>query len=284
MAGRRNRVVISCVSFETVYVTNPIGYYQATRAHLIRCSGEPGSDEEADNNELFEKLCEHIRDNCPDIVEHNANVFDYSEMLRTVFSIIEYENRRPDPSDIYVNLSAGSAEYVAAATVASMMFPETVPFSMPRDDSTADSYVTFARLECGMPIVSTQGVGKPKPIGKYAVSIPERHLVDGLRILSEMEKKNHYPKGSEMIPLLKERGIWYRGELTEEGPEDDKRKRIDSVYYQRDFISIWADKGWVKKDKLKKRYVLTEEGRSVVDTFYVEEVGFKYVQGGGPGT
>jgi hypothetical protein len=281
MAGRRNRIVISCVTFETIKITEPIKYYQATRAHLIHYIKEPDTEKGKVYAEFFERVCELIEDDCPDIIEHKASVSDFSAMLKTVFAIIQCENNCPDPSDIYINISAGSSEYVAAATIASMMLPGTIPFSVPTKDYMVEENVRNIFFENKKPVGLTKTIWEPKPIPKYTISVPERHLVDGLKILLEMERRNHYPKGSEMIPILKSRGIWYRGETVEcQTADEDKVKRIDSVYYQRDFVSIWLDNGWIKKDKLKKRYVLTDEGRSVVETFYVENIDSNIVQKG----
>lgn len=282
MAGRRNRIVISCVTFETVKITEPILYYQATRVHLIHYIKEPNSEKGIIYTEFFDRVCELLVKDCPDIIEHTANVSDFSAMLKTVFSIIQYESSQQESSDIFINISAGSSEYVAAATIASMMLPGTIPFSVPTDKYTVDENVRDAFYINGKPVGLTKTIWDPKPIPKYTISVPEKHLVEGLKILFEMEKRNHYPKGSEVIASLKNRGIWYRGETTIDQVADESRiKRTDSVYYQRDFLSQWIDKGWVKKDKLKKRYVLTEGGRAVVGTFYVEEYDFKIIQKGG---
>jgi len=43
----------------------------------------------------------------------------------------------------------------------------------------------------------------------------------------------------------------------------------EAVYYWRDFVNRWLQKGWVEIDDLKKRYSVTGEGRIVLDTFYV---------------
>ena len=44
----------------------------------------------------------------------------------------------------------------------------------------------------------------------------------------------------------------------------------DSVYYHRDYVSKWISNGWVEKDDFYKRYVLTDEGRRIIETFYTD--------------
>ena len=42
------------------------------------------------------------------------------------------------------------------------------------------------------------------------------------------------------------------------------------MYYQRDFISKWLRNGWIVKDELLNRYVLTDSGRTAIGTFFTD--------------
>ena len=141
VSGKKERVVISCVTFETVKISDPVKFYDATRAHLIHYIRE-GLDPSrtAIYREFYDKVADTIRKSGRDveIIEHNEIVSDFTVMLRTILSIIDSEKRNGD-CDIYVNISAGSSEYAAAATIASMMSKGVIPFSVGTDSFTISS-------------------------------------------------------------------------------------------------------------------------------------------------
>jgi hypothetical protein len=273
-SGRRERIVISCVTFETVKITDPINFYDATKVHLIHYVKDPSSDNGKIYIEFCERVCEMILENATipvEIIRHMENVNDFTTMLRTVLCIIEEENQKDEPSDIFINISAGTSEYAAAAAIASMMMPGTIPFSV----STVDYQVKNVKetfYENDKPVGLTKSVRDPKCLPKYSVSIPDRNVVQGLRILDEMNKKKLSTKGPDVIRVLKESDLWRRdsGEITFDYRGMTKITRSDSVYYFRDFVDKWISNGWVYRDEFRKRYFLTDEGKIILDTFYCE--------------
>jgi len=271
-SGRRERIVISCVTFETVKITNPIKFYDATKVHLIHYVKDPLSENGKIYIEFCERVCEMMLESATaplEIVKHMENVNDFTTMLRTVLSIIEVENQKDEPSDIFINISAGTSEYAAAATIASMMMQGTIPFSV----STVEYQVKNVRetlYEDSKPVGLAKSVRDPKCLPKYSVSIPDRNVVLGLRILDEMNKKKLPTKGPDVIRVLKEWNLWRReeGEIMFDNQGRFKITRSDSVYYFRDFVDKWISNGWVYRDEFRKRYFLTDEGKTVLDTFY----------------
>lgn len=283
-SGRKNRVVISCVTFDTVKITEPIRFYQATHAHLI-----VNSEHRNGIGELCDEFCGRVRnivdEQSPaevDVVTHNENTSDFTAMLRTVLAIIQREKRENPKSDIYVNISAGTPEYTAAATIASMMSPGTIPFSV----DTKEEQISRERMreiyydEMKRPVGLAKTVHDPKIVPYYPMNIHEEHLVRGLRILHQ--RNTSRPKlpvtSGKMIYALEEKGIWLRGEMDIENPlghpenrkKDDRMKRSEAVYYQRDFVDKWLKNGWVRKNDLTKRYEVTDEGKRILETFYTD--------------
>lgn len=274
VSGRRERVVISCVTFETVKITDPIKFYDATKVHLIHYVKDPSSDNGKIYAEFCERVCEMIMENAAvpvEVIRHMENVNDFTIMLRTVLGIIEKENQKDEPSDIFINISAGTSEYAAAAAIASMMMPGTIPFSV----STVDYQVSSVRetfYENNKPVGLTKSVRNPKCLPKYSITIPDKNVVLGLRVLDEMNKNKLPTKGPDVIRVLKESGHWRRegGEITFDNQGRIRITRSDSVYYFRDFVDKWISNGWVYRDEFRKRYFLTDEGKNVLDTFYYE--------------
>ena len=109
-SGRKRRIMIACVTFETAKITEPIEFYEANRIHLIRYSKDP-DDKEIIYNLFYERVVELVGQMGRDIeiVEHNEVVFDFRTMLRTVLEIIQSENRKEEGCEIYVNVSAGTS-------------------------------------------------------------------------------------------------------------------------------------------------------------------------------
>ena len=269
--GRKERIVISCVTFETVKISDPVKYYDATRAHLIHYIRD-GLDESKSRiyREFYDRVCENIKGSGRDveIIEHNEIVSDFSVMLRTILSIIDSEQRAGE-CDIYVNISAGSSEYAAAATIASMMSKDVTPFSVGTKTFTISEEDEIKRTYYvdDMPVGLTSSTREPKVLPVYVIERPPEHLVRGLRVLQEEIRKKHSTSSAKMGPLLKEKGVWVRDGKVTEGRE----KQSYALNYHRDFMKKWLELGWVVKDELRKKDIITDKGMNVLNTFYLDD-------------
>ena len=111
-SGKKDRIVISCVTFDVAKVVSPIVHYEASRVHLIHYVKSDDIYQE-----FYDEVCARISEEIPrcEIVEHNAEVFDFAKMMNVVSRIMEDEIERAEiRPDIYVNVSAGTSEYSAA--------------------------------------------------------------------------------------------------------------------------------------------------------------------------
>jgi len=276
-SGRKNRVVISCVTFETAKITDPIAHYQATHVHLIWYAKDPYGESGKMYKEFFDRVRELITEQSPfevEIYEHNEKVYDFAVMLRTVLAAIQDEKKRSADSDIYVNVSAGTSEYAAAAAIASMM-TGAIPFSVGTKEWTIkDDDIRKLYYENGKPIGLTKKARDPYVMPCYSINIPEEHLVLSLRLLNERNKNKMPVSGSKIIAALKDKDLWLRGQMVF---DDDGRtrktdkSRSEAVYYQRDFVDKWLKYGWVRKNELNKRYEITGEGENILATFYTND-------------
>lgn len=270
--GKRDRVVISCVTFDTVRVTDPLSKYNPDRIHLIHyCRGGSG-----DNvyQEFYETVCDQIHE-LPNgkgisIVEHNENVTDYNSMFRTVHGIIEYENGL-GPTDIYVNISAGSTDYIAAASMASMMYDNTIPFTVRSKEYTVrgDMIRKCYYSSDGKPLGMTASVEEPRAVSKIRVQRPEKNNVLALRDVKELIEKDADTRASLMIYTLKTKGRWKR-KYSEEELSEKRCSRYDLTYFHRDFMDGWISDGWIEKDEYQNKYRVTDKGLQVLSVFYTE--------------
>lgn len=283
------RIIISCVTYDTVKITDPIEYYDATRAYLLRYSKEDGDYEKVFlrvKNILEERFdstlmtfntkegrCEDIiyeKENVSSdgggvedssgnvdvnkiikeltIVDVNEPVYDFQTMLRTVFSIMECERKDSESlkNPIYVNISAGTSEFSAAALIASMMFENVEVFSVPtdefmiKDDSLYhddnDNFVGLAK-----------SVETPRPIESFSISRPDKRLVLSLRVYHD----EGYPTSTKTIEALrnftctvndKKFNLWDWDETEQSEIRDTLEKSVtpnDKMKFQRQFIDKW---------------------------------------------
>jgi len=273
-SGRKNRVIISCVTFETAKITDPALFYQATHVHLIWYAKDPKSESGKIYREFYERVCEIIREQSPfevEVKEHIEKVYDFTDMLRTVLSIIQTERKESPQSDIYVNISAGTSEYAAAAAIASMMVPGTIPFSVGTEEWTVpEMTIRDIYYEGDKPVGLTKKAKEPYLMPYYPIDIPEEHLVRALRILEERNKNKLPVTNTKMIAALKCGGLWFRGQMViGDGERNANIGRSEAVYYQRDFIDKWIKNEWILKNDLTKKYEVTDAGKRILDTFYV---------------
>lgn len=263
--GRRERIMVACLTFETVKILEPIKFYQCTKVYLIHYVSETSHEKD-----IYTKFYEYAENSIKDfnsdieIIECIAKVNDFTLMMKSVHSILEKERTKSINSDIFVNISAGSSEYIAAASMASMMFVGIIPFSVPSEKYTIDAKEYFDK-ESGKPIGITKEVMNPKVVPKFVIESPDRNLVLGLKILEKCSK-NKMPKGTEIISELKKKNLWYRYKTT-----DKDSSHSDAVYYYRDYVSKWVKNGWVYQDKYNKKYALTETGKLILSMFFTED-------------
>lgn len=273
-SGRKKRIMVACVTFETSKVVEPALYYEINKAHIIHYVKDPDSESGKIYDSFRRRVCERLESESPrevEIVEHNERVSDFSVMLRTVLSIIQMENSGEEGCEIYVNISSGSPEYAAAATVASMMVPGTIPFSVNTKEYTVSTdRIRDVYFVDDQPVGMTKTTYPPRTMPIYAINIPEEHLVRGLRILGHRNEAKLSVTSGRMVEALKEAGLWYRDTESDDPDRKANQRQTEAVYYQRDFISKWLKNGWIVKDDLRNRYILTESGTTIIGTFYTD--------------
>ncbi|MDR3282351.1 MAG: DUF6293 family protein [Candidatus Methanoplasma sp.] len=279
-SGRKEKVMIACVTFETAKITEPVKFYDIDKVHLIHYIRplKDGEDPEEWRSktriyrEFYERVVEIVSDanKKTAVFEHpDSPVYDFSKMLSAVFEIIRDERENNKGCIIYVNVSAGSSEFAAASAIAAMMFAEekdveVIPFSV----GTKEYTVPNEKIEelyyiDGKPVGLTKAVREPNRIPVYPIERPDVRLVHGLRVLSEKIGKNHSASSSKMAGTLKEKDLWKKR------PEDGKNSN-EAVYYYRDFAKKWLDAKWTEKSD-DGNYVLTEKGSTIIGTFYLEK-------------
>ena len=278
---RIDRIVISCVTFDTVMITDPIEHYDATKAYLVHYSKK----DDDEYNECFKRVLEILEEGFNTVVsdygmsefgydsgsigaeikkQKNLNVIDvncekvyvFQDMLRVLFSIIRKERAISSKNPIYVNVSAGTSEFSAAALIASMMFENVEAFSVGTMEYTIVGMDPYRDRETGKFIGISKAVYPPRPINGFKLSQPEKNFILALRLYKEMG----FPSATKMIRALKDRGLWNLpdGELSNE-----------KMRYQRRYIDEWVKDGLIEKNG-RGKYSLSPEGEFAINTYYTD--------------
>ena len=269
-SGRKKRIMVACVTFETVKVTDPVEYYEINKVHIIHYLKE-GAAKAGTYAAFYDRVVEIIDDYSRDVevVEHNERVSDFGVMLRTVLSIIQSEKAEDPDCEIYINVSSGSPEYAAASAIAAMMEEGTIPFSVGvREYTVSDDMIEDLYYMEGKPVGLCKATYEPRALPTYVIDIPPEYLVRGLRILAERNAAKLPVSSRHMVEALKSAGLWFRDTERSDVPPS-KVKQVEAVYYQRDFTYRWSTLGWVTRDEHGRKFILTPLGQNAIDTFYV---------------
>ena len=259
-SGRKERIVISCVSFEVAKIVDPAVYYEATRIHLIHYGKKDVYQE------FYDEVVRRLGEELPKAVieEHGDDpIFNFERMMSLVLRIIRKEQKATGgQADIYVNISAGPSEYCAASLIASMMMEGVTPFNVSSDEYQIPvDRIREVYYENGRPIGMTRETKEPNVFSTYSIKMPDEKLVLALDVLDGQLRNRRPASAPVMIPLLKDRGLMTYG-ATPSGKPDQK----STMYYQRNFVDRWLANGWVEKVS-KREMRITDEGRSILDVF-----------------
>ncbi len=286
-SGRKQRIMIACVTFETVKISDPVEYYEANKVYLIHHS----SEKHPVYQEFYDRTVELIDRNSNGkvkVIEVHEKLWEFSTMLRTVVAIIDGELEKDTDCEIYVNISAGSPEYTAAAAIGSMMYDPkiVIPFAVSGDEYTVqedadirECYYASERdpvtgNERLVPIGLSKSTKEPVRIPNFYIKKPSRDLVLGLKIYRDHseKEKNRYRRvtAPAVIEDLKAAGLWNHSVDPSDSNRVKNEKSSNAVYFHRDFIERWLKHQWVERDDTGKRYILTDEGRRIIETFYTD--------------
>ncbi len=259
-SGKRDRVIISCVTFEVSKIVDPAVYYEATKIHLIHYGMKDVY------NEFYNEVCRRLREELPkaEIIEHIAEVFDFKKMMNVVLIIMKQEQKDSNGmADVYVNVSAGTSEYSAAALMASMMVNDIIPFNVTANEyQVSPDKVKDVYYENGRPVGMTKKCKEPVVISTYSIDKPDEKRVLGLSILKKHIDERLPTSAASIIPELAENGLITCTFV--KGSKKPDQKTI--MNYQRNFVDHWLNDGWIEK-KSKRSVAITEDGLMVIEVF-----------------
>lgn len=241
------RIVISCVTFETVKVVEPIKYYRADRAYLIHWTPkEPYTSYLKEvKRQLDEEEIEYVDKQC--------DILSFSAIAHELLSIIRSEMQLGN--HVYVNVGAGPQIYAAAGMMACMI-EGAYPFFNRTEKYTVED-LSLYNDKNGRPIGLSKKVYDPDVLPIFKIEIPENNVVSAFKVW-----QNRIEKGWDMTDTLIVEDL-EKNELMKKIYEPKRKlKKVSfaaKMRYRRQYLDKWIEEGWVEKVG-KGRYEITEFG------------------------
>jgi len=269
-SGRKERIVIECVMMDVAMVVEPALYYEADTVHLIHYSKNHRDNISTTYGKFFDEAKKQISERLKtDIVEHDANVYDFRAMMRTLLEIVSSERRRTGGiMDVYVNISAGTTEYSAAAMLVCMQNRSLTAFTLRTSEYTIQNEdIERLLYRDGKPVGFSTAVEEPEMIVTFDPERQDAQLVACLGVLKEEQSRKRNVYAADVINGLKILGAWNYEPDRRRGRTDDEQKEL--MYLKRAYLEPMAKKGWVVKNELVKgRWDITPEGEAIIDVYH----------------
>ncbi len=254
LTGPNLRVVMDCVTFETVKVVDPAKYYKADKVYLFhKASNEPYSD-------FLEKVENELDENDIQYRSIISEINDFPKIIKELMKAIEKE--RKDGNHVYVNVSAGTHVFCAAGLIACMIKGGN-PFYAPSKEYTVKGdQIQEVYFEKGEPVGLAEEVEEPNEILCFNLPNPDETLVRGLKLWNGEKEKMGLMSSSTIIEKFADQDLM-------EDIYEENRKKVSqnaTMKYRRNFLEKWLQNGWLRKID-RGRYELTEDGKRILEVF-----------------
>ena len=257
--GIKPRVLLACLRYDVLKIIESVRAYSPQYVITFHDAFSDPTKQRFAFADRFQHLLEK---EFPSISYHSFEMKqkDFRDISKTLESAVTFLNNLVDYPDIFINISAGTNEFAAAATMTSMIHDNVAIFTQDEEeDNLSAEAIKEIYYKNGEPTGPVTKVSEPRAIDVYRVDPPSKPLIIGLRILDENMKAGRSLMAKDMIKIFMDEGIWLR-----DGPSHN-----DNVLYLRDFVEKWIAKGWVVRGQLRNQYRITEKGRMMLDTFYI---------------
>lgn len=270
VTGKKVRIVIACIMFDVPMVVEPAIFYEAERVHLIRSSKNHRGTGGGMYNEFFKEAKNQIKSRAgAEVVEHDANVYDYHAMMRTVLEILNDEKKMTGGfMDIYVNISSGSTEYSAAAMLVCMQYRDLTAFTVRTDRyMLSNDDVNNLLYKDGKPVGFSASVENPKVVVTFDPDKKDADLVACLGVLKEIKSRKRNIYYMDVINELKIIGAWNYEPKKKKYKTDDLQN--ERMHFRRAYLEPMMKKGWVKEsDVVKDRWEITPDGEAIIEVYH----------------
>ena len=265
-------VLIACVTTETVMVSDPVRFYQPREVHIFRYTRDPGTPKARLYDDHLREVRRQIADHSPltEVYEHAMEpVYDFRRMARSLEALYLHLQKEHPGCRVLANMSSGPSEFVAAVEFLASANPGVTKFKVSTREYALDE-ADFRDLYYvdGRPVGLSRSVSDPREVESVHIGKPDEVLVRSLRIYAHMLDNRKEPMAIRMIASLKRHGLWAYRPIENEGRASAENK--ERTNYYRRYVNMWKAMGWIDSEDHRKHHRLTEQGRAVIEMFYVE--------------
>lgn len=248
------RIMIACVTFETVKIVKPINSIDADKVYLLHMGDEePYRDF---FNEVMRQI-EELEIPCEPI---EMKILDFPSVMKVLLRIIRTENKKGN--HVYINISSGSRIFSSAALIVCMQ-EDGIPFDVHTDEYKKHWKEFFD--EEGRPVGLSTRVGEPVYMPQFKLKPPNNKLIKGLQCWKEVESAEGRFNQNKVIIRLHGAGLMediYKKDVT----GNTKVSPGAKMRLQRTFIPAWIAEGWFEK-KERGKYVITPWGEEILNIY-----------------
>ena len=247
---RNLRVIISCVTFETVKVVDPALYFKADLVYILHKGIKHPYDQFVNEVERqLEKKNIKYRSEMVDI-------FRFQPLMSKLIEIIREEKSKGN--NIYVNIGAGSTMYTAAGLIASMM-EGCMTFNVGTDQHMVKDYSIY--FDGDKPVGLAKTVHDPFPLPDFKLEKPDQEQVETFKIWKKFTESKGFRKTKDLVKVLEEDGI-----MENVKDKNGRVKHSSIMEFRRYYLNNWIKHDWIEKSK-KGRYEITDQGRMIIEIF-----------------
>lgn len=247
------RVVISCVTFETVKIVEPILAYKADRAYLLHMSQKDVY------KQFLAEVIQQLNDHQIQCIPIEEQILNFDPVMKTMVNIIHKE--RSENNHVYVNISAGTRIFTSAALIACMM-EGGHPFDVRTDEFMIkkDDY-----FDGDKPIGISKSVYDPVSIPSFKIHPPSKELLLALRCWKKVENdKGRVNQIKVIIELEKHNLIEIKYEKTYRGKQ--RVSGITQMQFRRRYLDKWVLEGWMEREQ-RGHYQLSAMGNKLLTIY-----------------
>ncbi len=263
-APRTMRIVISCVTFETAMVTEPIEYYKADKAYLIhKALDKPFID-------FLEKIKADLDEMGVPHEEIQEEIFRFPNIMKRLVHLIREEKEKNNI--VYVNITSGPPMYSAAALLAALMeggepFNVGVQEFMVKSPELYDIfYKTDEETGKKTPVGTAVHVYPPFWFPEFDIKAPDPDLVKALNIWKKAKEGGAIMSASNIAKKLAAEGMIKKLYKTKKDEERGKVSQNAIMEYRRNYLEPWLAEKWMEKGK-RGEYEMTEKGKNIAEIF-----------------
>jgi len=244
------RIMVSCVTFETVKILDPIKHYRIDRAYLLYYGRKPVYEA------FLEQVQKELKKNNIQEERVEVEVYLFRPVLKEMLAILKME--REAGNHVYVNIAAGPAAFSSAAMVACMM-ERAIPVFVGTREYTVDAKHYFID---GKAVGMTKATYPPSELPLFHLEPPPEKEVKALRAWKSVKDAGGITSDTRIIKKLEQEGL-----MKDIHDELGKVSQKAKMMYRRRYLDKWKERGWIEPIG-RGRYQLTEDGKVAVEVFY----------------